>query len=56
MLKNLPLTALHSPWLADEKTLVAANVELGKNYPKPIVQHDTARAATLARYAIVKKV
>jgi deoxyribodipyrimidine photo-lyase len=30
-------------------------VELGRNYPLPVVQHDEARAKTLARYAVVKE-
>jgi deoxyribodipyrimidine photo-lyase len=33
---------------------LAAGVELGKDYPAPIVQHDVARQETLARYAVVK--
>ncbi len=33
-----------------------AGIELGSNYPEPLVQHDEARALTLQRYAIVKKI
>ena len=33
----------------------AAGVNLGVNYPRPLVAHDQARALTLARYAVVKK-
>lgn len=47
--------ALHSPWLASPIELTAASVELGKNYPYPIVKHDEARALTLKRYEVVKK-
>ena len=54
-LEKLPLKALHSPWLATPIELASAEVELGKTYPFPIVQHDEARAATLQRYAVVKK-
>jgi deoxyribodipyrimidine photo-lyase len=46
---------LHSPWLAKPMMLSAAGVELGKNYPPPVVQHDQARTTTLQRYAVVKK-
>jgi deoxyribodipyrimidine photo-lyase len=53
-LADLPDKALHAPWLARPVDLIAAGVELGKNYPQPIVQHDVARATTLARYAVVK--
>ncbi len=55
VLEKLPTHALHSPWLAKPLELAAAGVELGKNYPRPIVQHDEARALTLQRYAVVKK-
>lgn len=56
VLEKLPASALHSPWLTKPVELSAAGVELGKNYPMPIVQHDAARALTLRRYAAVKKV
>jgi deoxyribodipyrimidine photo-lyase len=53
-LAALPNKLIHAPWLAKPVDLVAAGVELGKNYPLPFVQHDVARAKTLERYAIVK--
>lgn len=47
--------AIHAPWLARPADLAAASdVVIGRDYPAPIVQHDQARAATLARYAVVK--
>jgi len=46
---------IHAPWLAPALVLQAAGVRLGGNYPYPVVDHATARAATLARYAVVKK-
>jgi deoxyribodipyrimidine photo-lyase len=46
---------IHAPWLAPALVLQAAGVQLGGNYPHPVVDHATARAATLARYAVVKK-
>jgi deoxyribodipyrimidine photo-lyase len=45
---------IHAPWLAQPVTLAAADVNLGMNYPWPVVQHDEARLRTLARYAVVK--
>ena len=54
VLADLPNADLHAPWQAGEIELQAAQVELGVNYPKPIVDHAEARAATLARYAVVK--
>jgi deoxyribodipyrimidine photo-lyase len=46
---------IHAPWLAKPIALQAAGVEIGKDYPEPIVDHAQARAETLARYAVVKK-
>lgn len=46
---------IHAPWLARPVELAAAGVVLGRDYPLPLVQHDVARAATLARYAVVKR-
>ena len=36
--------------------LEAAGLVLGRDYPHPIVDHAEARARTLERYAVVKKV
>ena len=54
-LANLPAKAIHAPWLAGVPELASANVRLGENYPRPIVDHDAARQQTLARYAVVRK-
>lgn len=54
-LAGLSDSAIHAPWLASPVELAAAGVELGKNYPYPVVKHDEARAQTLLRYAPVKK-
>ena len=53
-LANLPSKLIHAPWLATPIDLAAAGIELGRDYPLPIVQHDEARAKTLERYAVVK--
>jgi deoxyribodipyrimidine photo-lyase len=45
---------IHAPWLASPIELQAAGVVLGQNYPRPLVQHDQARAKTLLRYSVVK--
>ena len=47
--------ALHAPWKARADELQAAGVVLGETYPRPIVDHDAARDATLARYAAARK-
>jgi len=55
VLAGLPDALIHAPWKASPVELLAAGVELGKNYPEPVVRHDEARERTLARYAVVKK-
>jgi len=54
-LAALPTQALHAPWKARPLELSAAGLELGDNYPRPVVMHDAARALTLQRYAVVRK-
>ena len=53
-LAALPDKLIHAPWLARPVDLAAANVELGRDYPAPLVAHEVARAKTLERYAVVK--
>jgi deoxyribodipyrimidine photo-lyase len=55
-LAKLPNAAIHAPWLAKPMELDAAGLVLGRDYPKPIVDHAQARTETLERYAVVKKV
>lgn len=54
-LKKLPNAVLYSPWMADKDTLKTAGVTLGKNYPKPIVDHASARQRALDAYDAVKR-
>ena len=53
-LAALPDKLIHAPWLARPVDLAAAGVELGKDYPMPVVAHDAARVRALERYAVVK--
>ncbi|MDH4062528.1 MAG: DNA photolyase family protein, partial [Aquincola sp.] len=53
-LATLPDKLIHAPWLARPVDLAAAGIEIGRDYPMPVVQHDVARTKTLARYAAVK--
>lgn len=55
-LANLNAKQIHAPWKLGALELKAAGVELGKTYPHPVVDHAEARALTLQRYAVVKKV
>ena len=50
-LARLPDDLIHAPWLARPVDLAAAGLELGKDYPLPVVDHEEARAKTLLRYA-----
>ncbi len=54
-LAKLPNKQLHAPWLLSAMELRHAGIELGQQYPAPIIAHDVARKATLERYAVVKK-
>ena len=45
---------IHAPWEVGPIELEAAGVELGRDYPRPIVDHAEARAKTLQRYGAVK--
>ena len=54
MLAALPDRYIHAPWTAPNEVLRAAGVTLGKDYPRPIVQHDVARKEALERYGVVK--
>jgi deoxyribodipyrimidine photo-lyase len=54
-LARLSAKAIHAPWLAKPVELLAAGVELGRDYPLPIVDHAEARALTLQRYGVVHK-
>jgi deoxyribodipyrimidine photo-lyase len=53
-LAGLPDKLIHSPWLARPIDLAAAKLELGRDYPLPVVDHAAARERTLQRYAVVK--
>ena len=53
-LAQLPDKLIHAPWLARPADLQQAGIELGRDYPRPVVDHDEARQRTLARFAVVK--
>jgi deoxyribodipyrimidine photo-lyase len=44
---RLPDRWLHAPWTAPSDVLQAAGVQLGKTYPRPIVEHEAARMRAL---------
>jgi deoxyribodipyrimidine photo-lyase len=53
-LAALPDAHIHAPWLARPVDLEGAGISLGKDYARPVVQHDEARVQTLARFQRVK--
>ncbi|HVU25006.1 MAG TPA: deoxyribodipyrimidine photo-lyase [Opitutus sp.] len=53
-LARMPAKWIHAPWEAPVDTLVAAGVRLGENYPRPIVDHATARAEALAAFRALR--
>ena len=55
-LAGLSNRSIHAPWIASPAELERAGLVLGRDYPRPIVDHEEARRATLARYAVVKTV
>ncbi|MEK8031914.1 deoxyribodipyrimidine photo-lyase [Ideonella sp. DXS29W] len=53
-LAALPAPAIHAPWKAKPLELQAAGLALGRDYPRPVVEHDIARQATLERFAVAR--
>ena len=47
-LAQLPDKLIHQPWTATPLELASAGVELGKTYPRPIVDHKAGRERALA--------
>ena len=52
---TLPDKYLHKPWEASEAILNTAKIVLGRNYPKPIVDHSAAREAALEAFGKTKE-
>ena len=55
-LAALPNKFLFQPWQAPPLILKAAGVELGQNYPKPIIEMSASRDAALLAYKVVSGV
>ena len=54
-LEKLPAKYLHKPWQAPDDVLDQAGISLGKTYPNPIVDHQTARNRALAAYQTMRE-
>jgi deoxyribodipyrimidine photo-lyase len=49
-LSNLSTKQIHAPWKVNHDLLAQCDLQIGINYPPPIIEHDIARNKTLARY------
>ncbi len=54
-LSRLPGEFIHKPWEASRLVLNAAGVELGKDYPHPVVDHGAARERALKAFEEIKR-
>ena len=54
-LKDMPDEHIHAPWEAPDGVLKMAGVELGKDYPKPLMMHSDARDRAMEAYQSVRK-
>jgi len=53
-LARLPAGLIHAPWTAPPALLAAAGVMLGRDYPRPILDHAQARRRALDAFAALK--
>lgn len=53
-LGTLPVPWIHKPWAAPPGVLADANVQLGRNYPLPVVNHEQARREALEAFETIK--
>ena len=53
-LADLPAEVIHAPWEAPRQVLDRAGVRLGETYPRPVVDHDTARGEALSALAEIR--
>ncbi|WP_026606163.1 cryptochrome/photolyase family protein [Methylocapsa acidiphila] len=54
-LARLPEKWIHRPWEAPAHVLSAARLKLGETYPRPIVDHASARTRALEAFARIKR-
>ena len=51
---NMPEKYIHAPWLTPAEVLAAAGVQVGHNYPAPIMDIKESRERALAAFAVTK--
>ncbi len=49
-LKKLPDEYIHAPWEASSTQLKDAGIEMGKDYPYPVIKHEEGRARALKAF------
>jgi len=54
-LKELPSKFIHQPWEAPLAVLKKAGVDLGENYPKPVIDHRAGRERALSALSLNKQ-
>jgi len=54
-LKNVPAKFIHRTWEMDEQTQKSINIQIGKDYPLPIVDHAKAREQALKAFDKITK-
>jgi deoxyribodipyrimidine photo-lyase len=54
-LANVPEKFIHEPWKMSEQAQRQAGVQIGRNYPAPIVDHGVQRKRALALYREAKE-
>ncbi len=54
-LTNLPNKWIHKPWEASQDVLNKAEIQLGEDYPLPVVDHREARQQALDAFQKIKK-
>ena len=53
-LSRLSNRSIHAPWLAGAAELGQAGMSLGRDYPAPVVDHESARQRTLLRFQAIR--
>jgi deoxyribodipyrimidine photo-lyase len=53
-LAGLDARDIHAPWQAEPVLLASLGLQLGRDYPWPMVDHDSARKRTLERFSVLK--
>ena len=54
IVKNIPNKYLYNPWEAPQDILAEANIELGKDYPQPIVDLKQSREKALDAFSVIR--